>query len=148
VSAPPSGAASHAPSITELPTRVRQFLAREHKLLIGGEWLDAADGSTFETLDPATGRVLARVPAGGAADVDRAVRAARRAFRDDAWKRIGPSERGRIVWRLADLIEENAEELAVLDSLDNGKPVGAARAADVPLSVDLFRETKTVCLEL
>ena len=139
VSAPASGAAAPAASITELPVRVRQFLAREHKLLIGGEWVEAADGTTFETVDPATGEVLARVPAGGAADVDRAVRAARRAFRDDAWKRIGPSERGRLVWRLADLIEQNAEEFAVLDSLDNGKPVGAARAADVPLSVDLFR---------
>jgi hypothetical protein len=70
VSAPVSGAASPAPSITELPVRVRQFLAREHMLLIGGEWIDAADGSTFETVDPATGEVLARVPAGGAADVD------------------------------------------------------------------------------
>ncbi len=99
VSAPASGAAAPAASITELPVRVRQFLAREHKLLIGGEWVEAADGTTFETVDPATGEVLARVPAGGAADVDRAVRAARRAFRDDAWKRIGPSERGRCARR-------------------------------------------------
>jgi phenylacetaldehyde dehydrogenase len=93
----------------------------------------------FQRVDPATGEVLARVPAGGAAGVDRAVKAAGRAFRDDAWKRIGPSERGRLVWRLADLIEQSAEEFAVLDSLDNGKPVGAARAAGVPPSVDLLR---------
>jgi phenylacetaldehyde dehydrogenase len=79
------------------------------------------------------------VPQGGAADVDRAVTAARRAFDDPAWRRIGPSGRGRLVWRLAEPIEQRAEEFAVLDSLDNGKPVGAARTADVPLSVDLFR---------
>jgi phenylacetaldehyde dehydrogenase len=122
-----------------LPAAVRSFLARDHKLLIGGEWVDAASGRTFESLDPATGEVLASVPRGDAADVDRAVAAARRAFRDDAWRRIGPSERGRLVWRLADLIEQHGEEFSVLDSLDNGKPVAAARAADVPLSVDLFR---------
>ncbi len=114
----------------ELPPSVREFLARDHKLLIGGEWVDAADGATFETLDPATGQVLATVPAGDTADVDRAVAAARRAFRDAARKHIGPSERGQLVWRLADLIEEHAEEFAVIDSLDNGKPVSAARAAE------------------
>jgi len=127
------------PAGAEVPARVRDFLACEHKLLIGGEWIDAADGATFDTRDPATGRALASVASGGAVDIDRAVAAARRAFGDNAWKLIGPSERGQLVWRLADLIEQHAEEFAVLDSLDNGKPVAAARAADVPLSVDLFR---------
>jgi phenylacetaldehyde dehydrogenase len=108
-------------------------------MLIGGEWVDAADGRTIDSLDPATGRILGSVPAGDRADVDRAVAAARRAFNDASWKRIGPSQRGQLVWRLADLIEQHAEEFAVLDSLDNGKPVAAARATDVPLSVDLFR---------
>jgi phenylacetaldehyde dehydrogenase len=138
-SRPSSGATVSTSGAMELPASVREFLARDHKLLIGGEWVDAVDGGTFETLDPATGQVLGRVPAGDKADVDRAVAAARRAFRDAAWKHIGPSERGQLVWRLADLIQEHAEEFAVIDSLDNGKPVSAARAADVPLSVDLFR---------
>jgi phenylacetaldehyde dehydrogenase len=108
-------------------------------MLIDGEWLDADDGARLDTVNPATGAVLASVPAGGTADVDRAVDAARRAFDGGAWRRMGPSERGQLVWRLADLIEQHSEEFAVLDSLDNGKPVTAARAADVPLSVDLFR---------
>jgi phenylacetaldehyde dehydrogenase len=76
---PAFGRTTPASGVTELPARVSEFLARDHKLLIGGEWVDAADGTTFETLDPATGEVLARVPAGGKADVDRAVAAARRA---------------------------------------------------------------------
>jgi phenylacetaldehyde dehydrogenase len=126
-------------TLTELPARVRSYLRPDNKMLIGGEWVDAVDGSTLDSLDPATGRVLGSVPAGGSADVDRAVAAARRALNDPAWRHIGPSERGRLVWRLADLIEEHTEEFAVLDSLDNGKPVSAARAADVPLAVDLFR---------
>jgi phenylacetaldehyde dehydrogenase len=122
-----------------IPPAVGEFLAREHKLLIGGEWVAAADGGTLPTYDPATGELLATVAAGAAEDVDRAVRAARSAFEDPAWRQMGPSERGRLVWRLADLIEQHAEEFAVIDSLDNGKPLAAARAADVPLSVDLFR---------
>jgi phenylacetaldehyde dehydrogenase len=133
-----SATAQHAESAA-IPPAVRAFLAREHKLLIGGEWVAAADGGTMPSHDPATGDLLATFAAGGAEDVDRAVVAARRAFEDPAWRQMGPSERGRLVWRLADLIELHAEEFAVIDSLDNGKPLAAARAADVPLSVDLFR---------
>jgi len=110
-----------------------------HKLLIGGEWVDAVSGATFEVFDPATGDVIAECASGSAEDVDRAVRAARRAFESGPWGRLTPSERGRIIWRIGDLVEEHAEELARLESLDNGKPVGVARVADVPLSADLFR---------
>ena len=122
-----------------IPAGIREFLAHDHQMFIGGEWVDALSGETFEVVNPATTEVIASVPSAGAADVDRAVEAARAAFDDGPWRRIGPSERGRLVWRLADLIEEHAEEFAVLDSLDNGKPITATRTADVPLSVDLFR---------
>ncbi|MGA2529137.1 MAG: aldehyde dehydrogenase family protein [Acidimicrobiales bacterium] len=122
-----------------IPAGVREFLAEEHKMFIGGSWVDALSGEAFEVVDPATTEVLGRVPSAGPADVDRAVAAARKAFEEGPWRRIGPSERGRLVWRLADLIEQHAEEFAVLDSLDNGKPVFATRNVDVPLSVDLFR---------
>ena len=117
---------------------VEQFTASPRQLFINGQWTDAASGKTFETPNPATGGTLARVAEGDAEDIDRAVQAARRAFDDGPWSRMTPSERGRIIWRIGDLILENAEELAQLESLDNGKPYAVALAADVPLAADLF----------
>ncbi|MEI6357571.1 MAG: aldehyde dehydrogenase family protein [Verrucomicrobiota bacterium] len=108
-------------------------------MLINGQWVAAASGETFPTVDPATGEVICRVPAGDKADIDAAVKAARAAFETGPWRRLTASERGRLLWKLADLLEENLEEFARLDSLDNGKPLAVARAADVPLAVDLFR---------
>ncbi|MGX6448875.1 aldehyde dehydrogenase family protein [Patulibacter sp. S7RM1-6] len=114
------------------------FLQGTKQLLIDGEWVDAAAGRTFETVDPGTGEVIATVAEGDAEDIDRAVRAARRAFEDGPWSRISPSERGRIVHRVGDLIAEHAEELAELETLDNGKPKAVALGADVALAADLF----------
>src|SRR5687767_6681481 len=110
-------------STATIDARVESFTRAPHQLLIGGQWVDAASGATFDTPGPATGETLATVAAGGAEDVDRAVRAARAAFDDGPWGRMSPSERGRIVWRIGDLILEHAEELAQLESLDNGKPL-------------------------
>ena len=118
---------------------VTDFVQKEHRLLIDGEWVPAVSGETFEVYDPSTGEVLARVAAGGAEDIDRAVRAARRAFDDGPWRTMKPSERGRIMQRLAQLMEEHGEELAELESLDNGKPLSVARVADVPLAIDNIR---------
>ncbi|MGY4652983.1 aldehyde dehydrogenase family protein [Mycobacterium sp. URHB0021] len=116
------------------------FAAAPHKLLIDGQWVAAASGQTFATINPATEETLADVAHGKVEDIDRAVRAARRAFDDDSpWRRMNASDRGRIIWRIAELIEEHADELARLESLDNGKPLAVARAADVPLAADLFR---------
>jgi phenylacetaldehyde dehydrogenase len=117
---------------------VDQFTKATHQLLIGGRWVDAASGETFDTPNPATGEKLATVAAGGAEDIDRAVRAARAAFDEGPWGRMTPSERGRVVWKIGDLILDHLEELAQLESLDNGKPLTIARAADVPLAADLF----------
>src|ERR1700742_626143 len=117
---------------------VEQFTATPRQLFINGQWTDAASGKTFETPNPATGATLASVAEGDAEDIDRAVRAARKAFDDGPWGRLTPSERGRIIWKIGDLILEHAEELAQLESLDNGKPYGVALAADVPLAADLF----------
>jgi acyl-CoA reductase-like NAD-dependent aldehyde dehydrogenase len=121
-------------SATALPDALspaaREFAAREHKLLIGGEWVPAADGRTFATEDPATGRPIADVAHAGAEDVDRAVAAGRAAF-DGPWSAMPAAERGRLMERLAGLIEDHAEELAQLESLDNGKPVKFARFVDV-----------------
>jgi phenylacetaldehyde dehydrogenase len=117
---------------------VEAFIGSPRQLFINGQWCDAASGQTFETPDPATGETLARVAEGSAEDIDRAVRAARRAFDQGPWSRMTASERGRIIWRIGDLILEHADELAQLESLDNGKPFAVAQAADVPLAADLF----------
>src|SRR5512132_1424300 len=118
--------------------RVTSFVKEHRKLLIDGQWVDAASGATFPVYNPATGGVIAHAAEGDKNDVDRAVKAARRAFESGPWPRLSPSERGRLVWKLGDLILENLEELAELESLDNGKPITVARAADVPLAADLF----------
>ena len=130
-------------SISALPDQLseaaRGFASRRHQLLIGGEPADAADGRTFETLDPATGQAITEVALGGAEDVDRAVRAARRAFEEGPWHTAPAAERARLMSRLADLIEAHADELAELESLDNGKPVKLARIVDVTQTVAWFR---------
>jgi aldehyde dehydrogenase (NAD+) len=109
------------------------------KLLIGNKWVDAASGKTFPTINPATGEVIAQVAEADAADVDKAVGAARAAFEKGAWRKMSASQRGQLMYRLADLIEKNIEELAQLESLDNGKPYQVALAADLPLTIACYR---------
>ena len=115
------------------------FLGRTPQMLIDGKMVGAVSGKTFGVYNPATGGVIANVPEGDKADVDLAVAAARRAFDERRWGRISPSERGRILWRIADLIERDLEELAELESIDNGKPYAVAHVADLPLAVEIFR---------
>jgi len=124
---------------TQLNDHVLQFLSKPKKMLIDGKWVEAASGKTFATLDPSTEEALVQVAEGDKQDVDLAVKAARRAFENGPWRKMTPSERGRAIWKLADLMEQNLEQFAELETLDNGKPIGVARAADVPLAVDLFR---------
>jgi phenylacetaldehyde dehydrogenase len=121
-----------------LDRTVEEFVGAPRQMFINGQWTDAASGKTFDTPNPATGETLARVAEGDAEDINRAVRAARKAFDDGPWTRMTPSERGRIIWRIGDLILEHADEFAQLESLDNGKPFAVARAADVPLAADMF----------
>jgi phenylacetaldehyde dehydrogenase len=118
--------------------RVNDFLESSHQILIDGKWSSSASGKTFPTYNPATGEVLAQVAEGDREDIDRAVKAARKAF-NGPWSRMTPSERGKLVWKLADLLESHLEEFALIETLDNGKPLAVARGADVPLAVDLFR---------
>ncbi|MDQ4146763.1 MAG: aldehyde dehydrogenase family protein [Pseudomonadota bacterium] len=107
-------------------------------MLINGDWVDSASGETLDVYNPATGDVIAHVPAGNQEDIDRAVKAARQSFETRRWTGMTPSERGRIIWKIGDLILDHLEELAQLESLDNGKPISVARVADVPLSADMF----------
>ncbi len=110
-----------------------------NRLWIGGEWVDAASGRTFPTINPATEEVITEVAEADAEDVDRAVQAARGALRDDAWRRMDPHARAELLWRLADAIEANREELARLETLDNGKPYFESFYADLPLVIQTFR---------
>ncbi|MFI5101933.1 MAG: aldehyde dehydrogenase family protein [Terriglobales bacterium] len=123
----------------QLQRSVQEFLSRHRKLLIGGQWVDAQSGKTFETYNPATGEVLAQVAEGDRADIDQAVIAARKAFETGPWPDMPPAERGRLLWKLSDLIEQHHEELAELETLDNGKPLLFSRIVDVPTAVDVFR---------
>lgn len=125
-------------TLSLLSDDVRAFVQGPHKMLIGAERVGAASGATLAVIDPATGAVLTHVPAGDRADVDAAVAAARAAF-DGPWKQVSPQQRGKLLWRLADLIERDAEQLAQIESLDNGKPINEARYVDLPLSIDILR---------
>ncbi|HEV2021520.1 MAG TPA: aldehyde dehydrogenase family protein, partial [Terriglobales bacterium] len=111
------------------------------KLLIGGQWVDSSDGKTFDTVNPATGEVLTQIAAATQADVEKAVAAARKAFDDSAapWQKMTASERGKLLWKIADLIEQNIDELAEIETLDNGKPIFESRYVDLPTVADVFR---------
>src|SRR5450755_3373897 len=123
----------------KISPEVHQFIAQPRKMLIDGQWVDAASGKTFPVYNPATGEVMAHVAEGDKEDIDRAVRAARKAFEGGPWRKMSPSARGQAIYHLANLIEQHSDEFAQLESLDNGKPIAVARAADVPLTIDHFR---------
>jgi acyl-CoA reductase-like NAD-dependent aldehyde dehydrogenase len=122
-----------------LSAPAREFISQSHRLLIGAERPDAADGRVFATVDPATGREIAQVAHAGAEDVDRAVAAAREAFENGPWASLPAAGRERLMLDLAQAIEERAAELAQIESLDNGKPVGLAQYVDVAGTVAHLR---------
>lgn len=122
----------------KISPRLATWLKKPKQNLIGGKWTPAASGKLFEVFNPADASVITRVPDSDKEDIARAVAAARRAFESGPWRKMTPGERGKLVWRIGDLILEHADELAELESLDNGKPRAVARGADVPLAADLF----------
>ncbi|HEU4403245.1 MAG TPA: aldehyde dehydrogenase family protein [Candidatus Polarisedimenticolia bacterium] len=109
------------------------------RLFIGGEWAESIAGATFTTTNPATEEPLTEVSEGRAEDIDRAVQAARAAFSEGEWARLAPAERGRILWKIGDLLESHLEEIAALESLDSGKTITEASRVDLPLAADCFR---------
>ncbi|MGH8011406.1 MAG: aldehyde dehydrogenase family protein, partial [Candidatus Binataceae bacterium] len=109
------------------------------KLLINGKWVPAKSGKTFETLNPANEEVLALVAEGDKADIDEAVKAARKAFEEGKWGRMRPHDRTRALLKIADLIEKNGEELAELETLDNGKALWESKNVDIPFAAETFR---------
>lgn len=117
-----------------------QFLSSGPKqLFINGEWVSAVNGEYFATLNPATGEELAQVALAGPEDVDRAVRAARSAFESGPWRQMSGEDRGALLWKLADLIDRHADELAELETLDNGKPLRVSRRGDLPFTSRHYR---------
>ena len=116
-----------------------EAVSAPERMLIDGEWLQATSSRTLPVYDPATGQQIAAVPAGGSEDVEAAVQAARRAFEDRRWLTIDADERARILWRIADLVEEHGEELASLETRNQGMPLTAARERTVPDVARCFR---------
>src|ERR1700733_13851024 len=125
-----------AKGVTSIP--VLNFLRRPKGLLIGGKWIAAKSGKTFETINPANEEVLALVPEGDKADVDEAVKAARKAYEEGKWSKISPHQRSRYLLTIADLIEKHTEELATLETLNNGMAISLARGM-VSGAVDTLR---------
>jgi acyl-CoA reductase-like NAD-dependent aldehyde dehydrogenase len=116
-----------------------QVEVKPGKLFIGGKWMDSASGKTFSTINPATGEVLAQIAEGDERDVDAAVRAARKAFDSGPWAEMSASDRGRLLWKIGDLIDKYNEELGTLETLDNGKPIFESRQVDMPMVAEVFR---------
>ena len=113
-----------------------QFLAtRKRRMLIGADWVDAASGRTIDAINPATGELLATFPEGAKEDADHAVRAARAAF-EGPWREMLPAARAKLLWKLAELIDANIEELSELETLDQGKPIWVGRYAEIPGSAE------------
>jgi acyl-CoA reductase-like NAD-dependent aldehyde dehydrogenase len=123
----------------DIHPNVAEFLKGTKKMYIDGKWTESVTGKTFETLNPATGEVLAVVAEAGEDDVNAAVEAARKAFDEGPWSKMSAAERSRLIYKLADLMEEHQEELAQLDTLDNGKPIRETSRGDVPLAIEHFR---------
>ncbi|MBL9122715.1 MAG: aldehyde dehydrogenase family protein [Planctomycetaceae bacterium] len=118
---------------------IAQPKIHQTECFIGGRWTPSVSGKTFETINPATEEVIAQVAEGDAADVDLAVAAARKAFEQGPWRKMDARDRGRLMHKLADLMEEEIDELAALETLDNGKPIRDSRNADLPLAIDCLR---------
>ncbi len=115
------------------------FLRAPKQLLIGGKWMPAKSGKTFETINPSNEEVLALIAEGDKADIDEAVKAARKAFEEGAWPSMGPHQRARLMLKIAELIDAHTDELAELETLDNGKPLTFSKAFDVPAAAETFR---------
>src|ERR1700678_3555098 len=123
----------------QIDSRVSDFIGKPRQMLIDGKWVHAASGKTFPTYNPATGEVLAQVAEGDRHDIDAAAIADRKAFESGQWSGLTAAERGKLVWKLADLLEEHIEEFATLETLDNGKPLTVARGECARLAIQAFR---------
>jgi acyl-CoA reductase-like NAD-dependent aldehyde dehydrogenase len=130
-----------------MPTAV-EVKVKPGQLFIDGKWVDAVGGKTYSTVNPATGDVITQVADGGAADVDAAVIAARRAFQSGPWAQMAASDRARILWKMGDLVDKYNEDLGTLETLDNGKPIFESRYVDIPMVAEVFRYYAGWCTKI
>jgi phenylacetaldehyde dehydrogenase len=135
-------------SMAAIPAAVSEFIRGPHRLLIDGKWVSAASQRTFSTHNPADGSPLADIAAAEAVDVDLAVMAARRAVDDGPWSRMAPAARAKLIWKLADALEAQAEEFAFIETLDNGKPLNDAKVVDLPHAIEVLRYFAGWCTKL
>jgi phenylacetaldehyde dehydrogenase len=136
-------------SVKPTSQATRLFLAdKDKKMLLHNDWVNAQNGAVIDTQDPATGEVLATIPQSSIEDVNAAVASARSAFKIGVWKGMVPSERAKILWRIGELIDANIDELAELETLDQGKPIGVARWAEIPGAAEQFRYFAGMCSKL
>lgn len=134
--------------ITDIAEATRASLARPFRMLIGDAWREASDAARMDVVNPVDEQSFASIPQGTPADIDLAVAAARHAFDSRAWTGLMPGRRAQILWRVADLLEARAQEFAELETLDNGKPVSAARAVDLNLAIGAFRYWSGWCTKI
>lgn len=125
-------------ALPALSAKTTAFLAQTHQMLIDGKWVNAESGKTIDVINPATEEKIGTIPAGEAVDVDKAVKAARRAF-EGPWSKVSPSDRAKMIWKLADLIEAHGKELTEVEILNNGMPLNPAGGMAVPLAANMFR---------
>src|ERR1700730_17273501 len=122
-------------AVQSKPKTIKAPQVKDQPLFIGGKWLDSVSGKTFAAINPATGGTICQVAEGDKADIDLAVKAARRALESGPWARLSAAERGRLLYKLADAIEAHKDELAGIETLDNGKPLRDSLNADLPLTI-------------
>ncbi len=120
-------------------TQQRNVTIKPGRLFIDGAWVEAQSGATYRTINPATEEPLTEVAEGGAEDIERAVKAARKAFSEGAWPKLSPADRGRILWKIGDLLDAHVKEIAEIETLDQGKTITESTRVDVPMAADCFR---------
>jgi acyl-CoA reductase-like NAD-dependent aldehyde dehydrogenase len=120
-------------------TQQRNVTIKPGRLFIDGAWVEAQSGATYKTINPTTEEPLTEVAEGGVEDIERAVKAARKAFSEGAWPKLSPADRGRILWKIGDLLDAHVKEIAEIETLDQGKTITESTRVDVPMAADCFR---------
>ena len=134
--------------MTQLPKNILRFLETPRPMLIGGEWLGSVTSGWKPTVNPADGKVIGEYAVAGEAEVDQAVAAARQALEYGNWSKVTPAQRAKLLWRVADLIEAQAEELATLETLDGGKLLSGVRNGEIPSAAESFRYFAGWCTKM
>ena len=137
-----------ASQIEEVSESTRNFIGRDHKIFVGGDWITPSGDDVHDIIDPSTGEKIGEYASGGRQDADAAVQAARNAFDHGDWRKTTPAARAKLLWKIADLIEQSSQEFGELESLDGGKPIGPAQHGEVPAAAEAFRYHAGWCTKI